>query len=537
MQAEKTFRRFAYRQSPDQLAKAPVRRGVVVIGGGPIGLSIAIDLGQRGIPVVLLDDSDRIGDGSRAICFAKRTLEIFDRLGAAAPMLAKGVEWQRGRVFHKERELYSFDLLPEPGHKMPAFINLQQYYVESDLIDRAMALSNVDIRWRNRVKGLSQQTGAVTLTIDTPDGDYQLSADWVVACDGARSPTRGLLGLEFEGEQFEDQFLIADVKMTAEFPVERWFWFEPPFHSGQSALLHKQPDDIWRIDLQLSSDADTDYERRPEVVRPRIERMLGHKNFELEWVSIYRFQCRRLARFIHGRVIFAGDAAHQVSPFGARGANSGVQDTDNLAWKLALVSGGKAPERLLASYDQERSEAADENILNSTRSTDFIAPHSTAERTLRDAALAIAAKADFAKRFVNSGRLSVPCAYANSPLSTPDHDRFTTGPRPGAPIPDGPVADVQGKARHLSEALGPDFTLLVFGPVVPECPWPDVALVQIDEAKQLLIADGELLEKRFDGKSGTVYLIRPDGHVAARFRTANSAMIERALQRAKGFHS
>jgi 3-(3-hydroxy-phenyl)propionate hydroxylase len=396
--AAQPFAQFAYRRSADQGRGAPVRHPVIIVGAGPVGLALAIDLRQRDVPVILLDASDRIGDGSRAICFAKRTLEIFDRLGVADPMLEKGVEWQVGKVFQREELLYQFDLLPEDGHRMPAFINLQQYYVEKYLVDRALELG-VDIRWRNQVVGVVPRGDGAGLNIATPDGPYRLEADWLVACDGSRSPIRSMMKLDFAGEQFDDQFLIADVRMTAEFPVERWFWFDPPFHAGQSCLLHKQPDDIWRIDLQLSPDADTEHERKPEVVRPRIEKMLGHAEFELEWVSIYRFQCRRLERFVHGRVVFAGDAAHQVSPFGARGANSGVQDADNLGWKLAAVLSG-APAALIDTYHDERSEASDENILNSTRATDFIAPRSAAERLFRDAALALAKDAPFARRMV-----------------------------------------------------------------------------------------------------------------------------------------
>ena len=212
------------------------------------------------------------------------------------------------------------------------------------------------------------------LTIETPDGPYRLHAQYVVACDGARSSLRQMVGAEFAGQVFEDQFLIADVKMTAAFPTERWFWFDPPFHAGRSALLHKQPDDIWRIDLQLSPDADPAVEKLPENVRPRIARMLGHDKFDFEWISLYKFQCRRMDKFVHGRVIFAGDAAHQVSPFGARGANSGLEDAENLAWKLDRVLRGTSPEALLESYHTERSAAADENIRESTRSTDFMAP-------------------------------------------------------------------------------------------------------------------------------------------------------------------
>src|SRR5258705_4485137 len=262
---------------------------------------------------------------------------------------------------------------------------------------------------------MEQRTALAVLTIDSPDGPYRVAAQYVIACDGARSSLRQMVGAEFAGQVFEDQFRIADVKMTAVFPTERWFWFDPPFHAGRSALLHKQPDDIWRIDLQLSRFADPAVEKQPENVRPRITRMLGHDKFDFEWISLYKFQCRRMDKFIHDRVIFAGDAAHQVSPFGARGANSGLEDAENLAWKLDRVLRGTSPETLLESYNTERSAAADENIRESTRSTDFMAPNSHQEARLRRAVLSLAKETEFGKRMVNGGPPSLPSGYGKPP--------------------------------------------------------------------------------------------------------------------------
>ena len=369
------------------------------------------------------------------------------------------------RSFTASSQLYQFNLLPEEGHKRPAFINLQQFYAEAYLVDRVEELPAIDLRWRNKVTGLEQRNDHVLLTIETPDGPYRLSAHFVIACDGARSSLRRMVGAEFAGQVFEDQFLIADVKMTAAFPTERWFWFDPPFHAGRSALLHKQPDDIWRIDLQLNPDADPAVEKRPENVRPRIARMLGHDKFDFEWISLYKFQCRRMDRFIHGRVIFAGDAAHQVSPFGARGANSGLEDAENLAGSSIACCGGRSPETLLESYHTERSAAADENIRESTRSTDFMAPNSHQEARLRKAVLSLAKETEFGKRMVNGGRLSVPSVY-ETPLSTADGDAWRGGPRPGASMPDAPVAGAGGEPMFLTEAFieaGTRFTLLEFG--------------------------------------------------------------------------
>jgi 3-(3-hydroxy-phenyl)propionate hydroxylase len=339
------------------------------------------------------------------------------------------------------------------------------------------------------------------------------------------------VGAEFAGKVFEDQFLIADVKMTAEFPTERWFWFDPPFHAGRSALLHKQPDDIWRIDLQLHPDADPAVEKQPANVRPRIARMLGHDKFAFEWISLYKFQCRRMEKFIHGRVMFAGDAAHQVSPFGARGANSGLEDAENLAWKLDRVLKKTSPEALLWSYHTERGTAADENIRESTRSTDFMAPSSRQESRLRKAVLSLAKETEFGKRMINGGRLSVPSIY-DSPLSTADDDAWCGGPRPGASMPDAPLGD----SRFLTEAFmqaGMRFTLLTFSNGIAIDPPEGVGVIRIGGDDGLSDSAG-LVGSRYDAEPGTAYLLRPDGYVAARFRHPTRSALDAAMARAAG---
>jgi len=528
---------FGYRRHADQdridgdVAAYPV----VVVGAGPVGLSLAIDLAQRGQGVVLLDDADRIGEGSRAICFSKRSLEFWDRLGIGQRMVDKGVVWSVGKIFHGASQLYQFNLLPEQGHKRPAFINLQQFYAEAYLVDRVGELGAIDLRWRNKVIGLEQRNDHTVLTVDTPDGPYRIRANYVVACDGARSSLRQMVGAEFAGQVFEDQFLIADVRMSAEFPTERWFWFDPPFHAGRSALLHKQPDDIWRIDLQLNRFADPTIEKRPENVRPRIARMLGHDKFEFEWISLYKFQCRRMERFWHGRVFFAGDAAHQVSPFGARGANSGLEDAENLAWKLDRVLRKRSPEALLESYHVERSAAADENIRESTRSTDFMAPNSHQESRLRKAVLSLARETEFGKRMVNAGRLSVPSVY-ESGLATADGETWRGGPRPGASMPDAPLAAASGDAAYLTDAFiqaGTRFTLLEFSNGAAVDLPDDVGVIRIGGDDGFSDSAG-LARARYDAEPGSAYLLRPDGYVAARFRHPTRAALEAALARATG---
>ena len=526
------YRQFPYVCSPEQRDRRLARHPVIVVGAGPVGLTAALDLAARGVDVVLLDDDNAVSVGSRAVCLAKRPLEIWDRLGCATPLLDKGVRWNLGRVFLRGRECYRFDLLPEPAHKMPAMINLQQYYLEDYLIDACLRTGRVDLRWKHRVVALRQMDDGVELDVETPDGVFTMRADWVIACDGAHSALRGMVGASFTGQVFHDRFLIADVVMQADYPAERWFWFDPPFHPGQSVLLHKQADHVWRIDFQLGPDADPEAERQPARVIPRLRAMLGpDRPFELEWVSIYQFACRRIDRFRHGRVLFAGDAAHQVSPFGARGANTGVQDADNLAWKLALVLDGAAHERLLDSYETERGEAADENLLASTRSTDFISPKSDASRRFRDAVLELSAEHEFARPLVNSGRLSVPTRYTTSAHLTPDTADFAGTMHPGSNCADAPVR-VAGRDGWFLELLGAGFTVLVFGPA------PAAAMAHGRVRARLLrvgidLEDPQgLLAARYDGRPGTVYLIRPDQYVAARWREFDQAAIAAALSRA-----
>ncbi len=543
---------YDYIKSPDQSAAEPVHHPLIVVGAGPIGMGAALDAAVQGMDVLVLDDNNTVSVGSRAVCYSKRALEVLDRLGCADRMIDKGVTWKVGKVFFQDELVHQFDLLPQPGHKIPAFINLQQYYLEEYMVDRMNDFDQLEVRWKNKVVAVEPQDGGVLITVDTPDGEYRLSCDWLIVADGANSDVRGMLGLHSSGKIFEDRFLIADIVMKAGFPPERWFNFDPSYHRGQSTLLHKQSDNVWRLDFQLGWDKDPEEEKKPENIIPRVKAMLGDDvEFELEWASVYTFQCRRMPRFRQGRVIFAGDAAHQVSPFGARGANSGLQDTDNLLWKLRLVMQGLAPERLIDSYCDEREFAADENILNSTRSTDFITPKSKVSRHFRDATLELAKRFDFARKLVNSGRLSDTAVLVDSPLNTPDEDDWSSDMVPGAVLDDAPVQGRVGEreVEWLLNALDSRFHLLIFLREAADLdegmkqaldelqrqPIPIHPVViarhplEIDGIDSLVDVEG-LAAERCDASPGSVYLVRPDQHVAARWRRFDRDRIQQALE-------
>lgn len=541
---------YEYQTSPDQRARAPVHHPLVIVGAGPVGLAAAIDAGYHGLPAVVLDDNNTVSVGSRAVCYSKRALEVLNRLGCAQRMVDKGVLWKVGKIFFQDELIHQFDLLPAPGHEMPAFINLQQYYLEEYLVDRAQDFGELDLRWKNKVVGVEEQGDRVMLDVDTPDGAYQISCDWLIVADGANSDVRSLMGLESSGQVFQDRFLIADIVMKAEFPPERWFSFDPSYHRGWSTLLHRQPDHVWRLDFQLGWDADPDEEKKPENIIPRVKAMLGEEvEFELEWASVYTFTCRRMQRFRHARMLYVGDAAHQVSPFGARGANSGMQDTDNLLWKLKLVMDRKAPTTLLDSYDQERGAAADENIMNSTRATDFITPKSAVSKCFRNAVLGLAGEYEFAQKLVNSGRLSDAAFYLDSTLNTPDSDEFAGSMVPGAPLDDAPVVGSDGVSWLLA-ACGGTFSLLF---VLDDA--GDLTTAQRDDLHALreaeipvetsvlastgsascfptLLDHEGVARARLDARPGTCYLIRPDQHIAARWRAFDRGQVAQAVRRA-----
>ncbi|MEH6545321.1 MAG: FAD-dependent oxidoreductase [Sneathiella sp.] len=528
--------RYPFTPPPELDHKVSDRHPVAIIGAGPIGLSMAIDLAMQGIRTVVLDDNNVVSVGSRAICWAKRTLEIFDRLGVADRMLQKGVTWKVGRLFHGENEVYNFDLLPNAGHKMPAFINLQQYYVEQYLVERAAEFPDlIEMRWLSKVIGEDIEPDHVALEVETPDGTYDLLADYVLACDGAKSGIRERMGLQFKGHHFEERFLIADVEM-AESPFddedthERWFWFEPPFHSGQSSLLHKQPDNIYRIDLQLGPDADPIEESKPEKVIPRIKAIVGERPFKLDWVSVYSFTCAKLDQFVHGRVIFVGDSAHTVSPFGARGGNGGIQDVDNLGWKLAAVLRGQADPTLLDSYHEERSIGAQENIKNSARATNFMTPKSNMERIFRNEILNLAKDYPFARTLVNSGRLSVPCSLAGLSLQTTS--TLARGLTPGSSCPDAEL-EKSGEKSWLLNHLGGEFVLLTIGG-----PTRNLTLAGM---RHLHVATDAAITGLYDCTGNVAqqygadlaYLIRPDQHIAGCFELGEPEKLLPALQRAQ----
>jgi 3-(3-hydroxy-phenyl)propionate hydroxylase len=541
-----------YRRPEELDAVDPTTRDVVVIGAGLTGLSLALDLALRGISVVVLEQNPEIdvyGIASRGIAYARRTLEIFDRFGIAERVVERGFTWSRGRVYLGDKEAYRFDVQPDIRHRWPSFVNTQQLYVEQILVDRILEVGGADLRWSNSVVGIDQDDAGAGLTVATPDGEYRLRARWVVAADGARGTTRTNIGIESPVVLFEDMWCIVDARIDSEELDERRFTLDSPLVNGGAVIQHRMGEQILRTDWQTANLPEPEQEATPERATERLRSLLGTDAFELVAVSPWRYKVRVMDRFVHGRVIFAGDAAHEIPPFGARGGNSGIQDADNLGWKLAAVLTGRAGPDLLETYDRERVEAARSNAGFAGQSAQFISPQTTSERLFQEAVISLARRRTWARAFVNTGRLSSATTYTDTPLNVDDDGEWTTdGVRPGTVAANGAVLSA-GEPGFLLDHIRTAFTALVFAgsrweaeePVPAEIDGFPVEVVVVTRepgkaapGATTLIDDTGSLHERYGAAPTATYLLRPDGHVAGRRRTARVSaatdMLEQILR-------
>jgi 3-(3-hydroxy-phenyl)propionate hydroxylase len=459
---------YPFREPPEIAAGAPSHHPVVIVGGGITGLTAACALAQYGIQAVLLDEDNTVGvkgASSRGICYTQKSLEIFERLGVYERIAAKGIQWSVGRTFAGKDEVYSFDLKQQSAFNLstqPPFINIQQFYIEGYLVERIYELGNVELRWKNRVTAFRQDGEGALLTVATPAGEYQLRADYVLDATGSHSPFRQWVGASVTAKKGDDRWCIADVRFRKHPPVERHTWIEAPFNDNRAVWQHLMGDNVWRIDYQMAPDADPAEVSREEVVRERLTRQFGpDAGVEIVWVGPYAYRSECVDRMRHGRVFFMGDSAKVVSPFGARGGNTGIADADNLAWKLAAVLKGRAAPALLESYHEERHEAAQQNVMVTNRTARFLRPATAVEKLFRDAALGLARQHVFARQFVNTGRMAVANPYTRT--SACDRSGGQSVQNVAFDWPDGS----QGRVNDLLRWCDGRLLVLVFGATAP----------------------------------------------------------------------
>ncbi|WP_426054340.1 FAD-dependent oxidoreductase [Janthinobacterium sp. PSPC2-1] len=524
---------------------------VLIVGGGPVGLATALGLARHGVRSVLIEADDGVCTGSRAICISRRSLEIIERLGALDGFLAKGLPWAGGRSFYRDAEVLHFTMPQDANQKLPPMVNLAQYHIEQFLLDAAERLPElIDIRWQTKVTHVERRADGATVTVATPDASYKIEADWLVAADGGRSAVREALGLKLQGTSYEGRYVIVDIHLKSERPTERLAYFDPPSNPGSTVLVHKQPDDIWRIDYQLRDDEDAQAAVLLENVAPRVDSLLAMMGetapWHPVWITIYKANALTLDKYRHGPVLFAGDAAHLVPIFGVRGANSGIDDADNLAWKLAYVVKGQAPQALLDSYSDERVYAAHENLRHGTKSTEFMAPPTFAFELMRTAVLGLAGKHAHVRSLINPRQTSA-IAYAQSALNAPELDTFAAGPAPGTVLPECPLALPHNggqKAGYITDLVNRtdgNFTGLYFsedGAVPAELlalgdtlPLNTVAISRSGAQGGAWDHTAQVCSL-FDAQPGTFYLVRPDGHVLGRWRQVRAGQVLEALAKA-----
>lgn len=529
---------------PPEMDGPTDRKQVVIVGAGPIGMVLALLLEKWGVSSVILEAEAQVSEGSRAVAFTRRSQEILQLAGAIPPFVENGMTWNSGRSFYKGKEIYQMVIPHDEDDRYQPVLNNSQQYWEEYLVDYCNKSDLIDLRWQSRFVSLEDGEDGVTVTVDTPEGEYQMQADWLVASDGGRSAVRRFMGLRMDGFGFEGKFVITDFKAPdMNLPVERKVFFDPPWNMGNNVIVHRQPNDVWRFDYRVPDGEAPEYTLAPETIAERIrlimEMLDRDVEWELDWATIYSANTKTLTDYRHGHVLFAGDAAHLLPVFGVRGANTGLQDSENLAWKLGMIETQGASDTLLDNYSKERVKAAFEICEEAGKSTRVMDPPSHGYRVMRQVILSFSLTQDFCNILLN-WRTSRPHEYLDSEVNTPDDDNadFPAG------FPDGTAArSVQiGDDRYLFDDFAFRFQLLVFTRPDSEAKVLDTAALRHRDLMNVIAvgapikgADAEVTDghqhvfEKYGIEDHGMYLLRPDMHVCGRWQSVDLGKIDAQL--------
>lgn len=534
-------------ERPREMRGEKIRHKVVIVGAGPIGMTTALLLARYGVPSVVLESEAQVSYGSRAAAFTRRSMEILQQADAHRPFIENGLEWSKGSSYYRGREVFRLDMQHDDDDRFKPAVNNSQQYIEQYLVEAIKANELIELRWQSKSVEVLENAGLVSVKVDTPEGEYVLTADWLIAADGGRSAIRSALGLRMVGKSYVGNFVITDLKAPGiKLSTERRCYFDPEWSPGNVVLVHRQPNDIWRFDYKLPDDEAPEEAIQKDRVAERINlimKMIGQNaDWEVDWTTVYSANTLTLPDYKAGRIFFAGDAAHLLPVFGVRGANTGLQDAENLAWKLAFVVRGWADETILESYSQERVMAAREICEEAGRSTRFMSPPSIGYRLMRDAVLSFSITETFCRELMH-WRTSRPHEYHDSELNAVGDDNLA--------IKDGfPAGAVIRNVKlsmdsYLFDHLTPGVHLILFaaGQVTGinetiaavnrfELPVQIIVVgTKHDDADLYLADENKCVARKFGMESGGAYLVRPDLHVYGRWHTIESDKIVAALKR------
>jgi len=532
---------------------------IIIIGAGPTGLITALGLARYNVPCIILDDDTGPSlEGSRSFLINQHTLEILGSWSNLAQQITEqGITLTGERIFVRKSELYSMPITSQPGARYPSFVNISQSVLEHGLYSTLQAMPRCQVFWQHKVTGITQDGDGVNVEVQTPSGVKYLSASYVLAADGAQSTVRNLLRISIPVMSNDYRILTLDVQMQgAEPPSERYFWFDPPFNPGHIAQLNPLPGNIYRLDYQLSSKEDPLAITQSTALHERIVATIGQQPYQLVWQNIYTYHQHLVERFISGRVLLLGDAAHVLSPFGYDGLNSGVQDAWNLVWKLALVRAGQAPETFLDTYQNERHAANAENLRLADEIMRFMEPATGLAHWKRNTNLRLSQPFKFMRKQLLVDQLNSSFVYRDSPVTSDDHrlylggrftklppeqseilKRFRQGPVVGSPAPSVVLLDADmGIPVPLSDYFGRGFVALCFcadiemGILVLERLQENLADIPIElclisqshpattaiDGIQIFLDEEGKAASAYNAGPRSLYLIRPDGYIAAR---------------------
>ena len=401
------------------MADTAISTDVLIVGAGPVGLFLANECSRRGLRFRLIEERSSQSEHSKALAIFPRTLEIFDMAGVVAPFLELANRVTSVSIVTHEHRLAHMHFKPKESPY--SFVAMVPQNITEELLAEELHRKSGAVEYNTTFVSATQKDDCVTVTLDREGEPITLSASFVVGCDGAHSAVRHQMNLPFEGAEYDDTFVLADVETNQALPADELQLC--PSELGPVAIFPMSATRrriIATVHNPEGSAPSLDLVR--EILTQRAPR--GFEARALHWSTYFRIHHRQVACLRLGRMFVAGDAAHIHSPFGGQGMNTGLHDVWNLVWKLDLAVYGRGSEALLESYSAERRPVIKQVIETTDFLTKALGTPSKLAQLLRDAVIPMVSRlAPFQHAFVQ--RLSeLGVAYGGSPIVEGAGERY-----------------------------------------------------------------------------------------------------------------